>query len=130
MKAKLTLSVILLTVFVLSGCEKTSLKCTDDQEFCAVVSAGEYDRTGPIINKYLSGQDKQMSGKDKLAALADWLNCKSCISQVEILCNSCIYTNPPQSELRILFSTAGQNTEKILDILMSEPLKFAGFHHD
>src|SRR5690606_31795153 len=130
MKAKLTSYIILSTVLVLSGCEKTSLKCTDDREFCAFISAGEYDRPGPIINKYLSKQPTKISGGDQLAALADWLNCKSCISQVEILCNSCIYTNPPQSELKILFSTAGQNTEKILDILMSEPLKFVGFHHD
>ena len=129
MKAKLIFNTILFLALAFTGCEKSGLKCADDPEFCALIGKEEYTKTGPIIDKYLSGLDKNLSAEDKLNLLSDWLTCKSCVSGAEILCNSCIYTLPAQSELRIWFSVNGKTTEKTLDILMADPLRFSGFHN-
>jgi hypothetical protein len=45
-----------------------------------------------------------------------------------ILCNSCIETYPPQSELRIDFLVNGQSIPMTLDILMDNPLTYRAFH--
>jgi hypothetical protein len=119
---------ILLLTTILTSCKKDNVKCTGDTEFCASVNKEEYNNTGAIIDKYLSGQKESLSDNEKLEQLRDWLKCKSCVSNAEILCNSCIYTNPAQSELIVLFIVNGQQVEKVLDVIMSKPLKFRTFH--
>lgn len=91
------------------------------------IDEGDFDAVGVVINEYL-----QTLEKDKLDAnlelLKEWLSCKSCVDDVQILCNSCIFTLPPQSELKIIFISNNIKMEKTMDILMDSPLSFVGFH--
>ena len=81
----------------------------------------------PLIDNFLS--KLQMSGNaQNLDLLKEWLECKSCVKKVSILCNSCIKTNPAQSELSVVFMTNGQSVEKTLDLEMSIPPKFRAYH--
>jgi hypothetical protein len=110
------------------GCKKDDENCSYDTEFCAFISSEEYNETGTYIDKYLSGLKTNLSDEDKLQKLKDWLECKSCVIRAEILCVSCIETNPPQSELRVTFVVNGQQIVKILDIIMDDPLRFRTYH--
>lgn len=121
-------TVMILLSVGLTSCKKEDVKCVDDAEFCSLVGQSELDKTIPIIDKYLATQNKSLSDDEKLEQLRDWLKCKSCISDTEILCNSCIYTYPPQSELKVSFIINEQRVEKSLDIIMGNPLKVRTYH--
>ena len=125
---KLIFKTILMFAIVLTGCKKEAVECSNDKEFCAFIIAKEYNKTSAAIDKYLASLNKDLSGIEKLELFRDWLACKSCVTNAEILCNSCIDTNPPQSELRVSFLIQGQEIEKTLDITMGEPLRFGNFH--
>ncbi len=56
------------------------------------------------------------------------IKCKNCVAKAEILCNFCIKTNPPQSELKVWFMVNGQQTVKTLDMIMDDPLRFITYH--
>lgn len=124
----LVFKTLILLTLVLTSCKKENVKCSDDTEFCSLIDKEEYNNTGSIIDKYLSGQKKKLSDSEKLEQLRDWLKCKSCVSNAEILCNSCIYTNPAQSELKVSFIVNGQKVEKCLDIVMDKPLRVRTYH--
>ena len=101
--------------------------CLHQEEFCSYVDLSQIDSTGVQITKALEilslGSDTEI-----LEKLNDYLNCKDCIQKSEIICNSCIDTNPAISELRIEFMSAGEITIIILDISMSNPPTYAGYH--
>ncbi|NOX86091.1 MAG: hypothetical protein GXO86_09030 [Chlorobi bacterium] len=82
---------------------------------------------GPIINNFLITQKKN-SHDESLQNLIQWLECKSCVARSEILCNSCIETYPPQSEIRVVFYYKWTTDTLVMDILMDEPLKFLAWH--
>lgn len=124
----LVFKIVILLTFVVTSCKKENVKCSDDTEFCSFVDKAAYNNTCSIINKYLSRQKKKLSDNEKLEQLRDWLKCKSCVYDAEILCNSCIFTNPAQSELKVSFIVNGQQVEKCLDIIMDEPLRVRTYH--
>jgi len=113
----------------LAGCSGNEGSCANDEEFCALINAENFDGTGPVIDDYLEGLRSKLSDEEKLDRLVDWLECKSCVKRADIICNSCIYTNPPQSELKIVFVINEVQVERILDIQMRDPLLFSGFHN-
>ena len=117
---------ILLTCFTLFSCKKDK-DITLDEKFCALVSSQNYEATGSLIDNFLSTlvNDNQ---DDNLKKLKDWMEAKSCVDSTTILCNSCIYTYPAQSELRVTFISNGQKTSMTMDIIMSKPLKFRAYH--
>jgi hypothetical protein len=127
-----TYRLLFLTVFFLafiqSACDKGDVRCTDEKEFCAFINSEEYDKTGELIDKYLSGLESNLSEEEQLDKLNDWLECKSCVESAEILCVSCIYTNPPQSEISVSFVVNGQQTVKTLDVIMDNPLRVREIH--
>lgn len=127
-KIALTFKAIILLTLVLISCKKEDVKCSDDTAFCSFIDKANFNNTSSVINKYLAGQEKKLSANEKLEQLRDWLKCKSCVSSAEIHCNSCIYTNPAQSELIISFIVNGQQVEKCLDVIMGEPLSFRAYH--
>jgi hypothetical protein len=127
-KTMLTTLVIVLTSLMLWNCTKDETACRDEQAFCRLIDKEDFDGTGPIIGAYLAGLRTDETDT-QLEKLADWLACQSCVAQVTILCNSCIYTLPPQSELQVDFVSKGKHITKILDILMGDPLTYRG-HHD
>jgi len=119
---------IITTAFLLFGsCAKDSISTRDEKAFCLHVQENDYDQTGPIINDFLDGLKKDKPD-DILEKLANWLESISCVDQVSILCNTCIYTGPPQSELQVDFMINGQIVPMIMDIKMGEPLKFVRYH--
>lgn len=127
-KIALTFKAIILLTLVLTSCKKEDVKCSDDTAFCSFIDKADFNNTSSVINKYLAGQEKKLSANEKLEKLRDWLKCKSCVSSAEIHCNSCIYTNPAQSELIISFIVNGQQVEKCLDVIMGEPLSVRAYH--
>ena len=60
--------------------------CQDDLAFCEFVYDNNLEGTHSLINSFLAIAEGDM--EDQLAQLEEWLDCKSCIEQVEILCNS------------------------------------------
>ena len=127
-KTRLLLTTILFLIITISSCKKEDIKCSNDKEFCAFIDKEQYNETGSIIDTYLKGQKKNLNEGEKLEQLRTWLNCKSCVTRTELLCNSCIYTSPPQSEIKVWFTVNGQEVVKVLDIIMDEPLRFRTFH--
>lgn len=121
--------VTFLTVsLLLVNCKKDANLCFEEDTFCAYVNDQMFDSTGQIIDQFLERLNKNASYEEKLEHLINWLACMSCVDNVEILCVSCIYTNPPQSELKVVFIVDDQAIELILDILMDDTLKFVRFH--
>jgi hypothetical protein len=112
------------------SCKKDGAICSGNKKFCTYIEQEDYQNAGSIIDKYLNKQKKSLSDSEKLKHLRDWLNCKSCVSNAEVFCNSCIYTLPAQSELNVTFLVKGKQVDKalIIIIVMDEPLKFSTFN--
>ncbi len=129
MKQSILLGMVILLYMVFSGgCTKDNMLCTDDGKFCrSIVNSGE-EKALAAINSYLSKQGKNQADSTKLRLLKDWLECKSCIQEVRILCNSCIETYPTQSELSVRLTGSEPDNVLVLDILMSNPLKAIRIH--
>jgi hypothetical protein len=116
---------VIITFFV--ACKKQKIP---DQDFCSLIDNKEYDKTKPIVDLFLKTVPKEITSYQKLEKLANWYKSQSCIAQVEIVCNSCIYTNPPLSELKLVFvNKLGIQVTKIVDIYMSDYLSVKT-HHD
>ncbi|HQN57977.1 MAG TPA: hypothetical protein PLR24_12115 [Saprospiraceae bacterium] len=120
--------VIILLGALAGGCNKERVLCADDGEFCRSITNHREEKSLSIINGYLNKQNKNLDDGVKLCLLKDWLECKSCIEGAEILCNSCIYTLPAQSELSLRLNTSGPDSVVVLDIIMSNPLQAVRFH--
>jgi hypothetical protein len=120
--------IVILSAFFLSNCAENDFECRNNRQFCTPIQSENLQESGPVIDKFLKELPQDWSSQEKLERLRDWLQCKSCVTKVEILCNSCIFTFPAISELKITFIIEGQETDKILYIIMSEPLSFAGYH--
>ena len=68
--------------------------------------------------------------EEDLNSLVNWLDQKSCVESVVLTCFSCIYTSPPQSEIDISFILKDETTDMVLDIIMSDTLKFGAYHEN
>ena len=116
-----------LTALSQYSCHKDRNTNEDDQQFCACVAEKNFDGTGPFIDIFLATLHNA-SSDENLEKLCIWLESKACIDSVKIICNSCIKTLPPQSELSVSFTVDGKPLTLILDILMDNPLHFRTFH--
>jgi hypothetical protein len=90
------------------------------------LNSEDIDKTIPIINEFLVGLPNSNSfseDEQNLQALTEWLKSKSCVIDATILCVSCIYTYPAQSEISFSFNEEEITKEVVLDILMTNPLK-------
>ncbi|QLH28385.1 MAG: hypothetical protein HWD63_02640 [Candidatus Parvibacillus calidus] len=129
MKQSILLGMVILLYMVFSGgCAKDSVLCTDDGIFCGSMVNYVDEKALAAINSYLNRQEKNQADSVKLRLLKDWLECKSCIQEVRILCNSCIETYPAQSELSVGLTGSEPDNVLVLDILMSNPLKAIRIH--
>ena len=126
-------AIILLACLTLWTCKKDNVIETgnesdpDDETFCELVEDQNFHSTGSLIDDFLVTLPKGNSDNN-LIKLKDWLESKSCVSKAEILCNSCIFTLPPQSELSVDFISNGQPITMTLDVLMDDPLEFRAYH--
>lgn len=110
------------------SCEKEETPHLSDTEFCSSLLEGDYDQLTPVLNHFFENQNQNDSEEQKMKRLANWLREKSCISNVEVLCVSCIQTNPLLSEIQVHISTGGKTVTKKLDIIMEFPLKLGAIH--
>lgn len=120
--------IFILIIGLLTNCKKDDPKCANDLDFCTLIEVEDYNETGLLLDNYLSGLKSQLSDEQKLGQLKDWLECKSCVSKAEILCNSCIFTDPPKSSLKLSFVFNDQQKEKQLYIVMDNPLRFSNYN--
>jgi hypothetical protein len=117
---------VLLAGFVFFSCNKD---CSSiDDEFCSYVSSQNYEATGPLVDNYLASL--RAGSDENLVKLSEWLAAKSCVDSATIVCNSCIETYPPQSEIRVVFLSGGQKIRLTMDIWMSDPMKFRSYHEN
>ena len=128
-----TLCVCMLFIAV-SGCEtKSTVPDEDDDEalklkFCSFLNTEDIVKTIPLVDKFLSSLSNNLDDAQKLQALTAWLNEQPCIIEASVLCQSCVETNSPMSEIFISFDDDGMTQEFVLDVSMSNPLKAAGYH--
>ena len=116
------IGLILLLLTGLVGCDKEG-QATDSEKLCLYLNIENINKTVPIINDYLATQKSNLSDEQKLQELTEWLKSCSCIDDATILCMSCIYTLPAQSEISFSFKEVDVTKIVTLDILMSNPLK-------
>jgi hypothetical protein len=119
---------LLVIALIFSSCKKEKTSCYDDELFCSFVDSRNYSSTGPLINTFLQSLPKGDSDEKKLKKLQEWLHCKSCTGYAEIVCNSCVPTTPPQSQLLVYFSSSGQSEELTMHVMMGNYLRFAGYY--
>lgn len=92
-----------------------------------LVDKKKLDSTGYFVDQFLLTL-KNKDQDENLEKLRVWLEEKECIDEAKLLCNSCIKTLPPQSELSVSFVTNGLTAKMTMDILMGDPLKFRAYH--
>ena len=125
-KTVLKSAFLLLGFLALGACHKEEVPCLDDAQFCALIAEQNFAGAGPLVDGYLATL-REGNEHEKLERLKDWLGCKSCVSQVEITCWSCVYSIPSFSELKIDFALDGHDTTVVLVIRMVEPVQFSSF---
>jgi hypothetical protein len=82
-----------------------------------------------VVNPFLENIDASLSDEQKIEQVVNWINSTNCGIAAEILCVSCIETNPEQSEITIHFITAGSGSQSVvMDIVMSNPMRYGGLH--
>jgi hypothetical protein len=118
---------LLLSCLAISSCKKEKETKVDEAAFCTFVGNQNYEGTAPLIDAFLASLGNG-SQEEQLIKLKDWMEAMTCVDSASILCNSCIETLPPQSELRVVFISGTHDTTLTMDILMSEPMKFRTFH--
>jgi hypothetical protein len=126
-----TLKTLLLVTFagiMLFSCKKTEQIITPDDSLCAYIGTDSINKAAPIFNEFFDKLNVNLSDSLKLQSFVDWLKKHECIIGAEILSISGIYTLPPQSEIKITFSENGVTKQLILDISMSEILRYGGSH--
>lgn len=123
----ITASALLLPALI--SCEKDRDADPGDALFCRYVNNQDFDSTGPLINAFLTDLERNRPDEN-LETLRSWLEAKSCVDKATILCNSCIYTLPPQSEISIDFISQRQKITLTMDVTMSDPLVFRAYHDE
>jgi len=125
MKQLNLIGLVLLLLVGLVGCDKKG-QVTDSEKLCLYLNIENINKAIPIINDYLAGLPSSNSfaeDEQNLQALTKWLKSSPCIIDATILCVSCIYTLPAQSEISFSFKEGEVTKVVTLDILMSSPLK-------
>jgi hypothetical protein len=128
-KTMLILSNIVLACFACWACEgeENKVVVSYNDPFCIWVDKQKVDSTGRLVNEFLVTL-KNVNHAEDLEKLRAWLEAKECVDEAIILCNSCIKTLPPQSELIVSFVTNGLTAKMTMDILMDDTLKFRAYH--
>jgi hypothetical protein len=97
-------------VFLFMGCSKENLtdrECTNLKEG---IRANDKDRVTKEVNHLLISYSK-----DNLEKMGASIS-SGCHITATIVCYNCIFTNPPQSELKVSFTLSNTFIEKILDV--------------
>ncbi|MDR0796166.1 MAG: hypothetical protein LBE79_08985, partial [Tannerella sp.] len=106
MKKLSLIGLILLLLRGLVGCDKEG-QVTDSGKLCSYLNIENINKTIPVINDYLASLKSNLNDEQKLQSLTDWLKSSPCVIDATILCMSCIYTLPAQSEISFSFKEGG-----------------------
>ena len=123
--------VILYVVMACAICFSSACsKDTDEnkEEFCSYLNTENIDKTIPIVNEFLVGLKRNLNEEQKLQTLIAWLKSCPCVIDATILCNSCIGSQPAQSEVSILFNENGITKDFVFDVGMTNPLQIVRCH--
>ena len=111
------LVIIVLFALLLAGCKKqgSDFKCQELKEAIVTdnVEAVKTKLTG-FINKLTSNTYSKQNLEILVASLS-----RDCSISAELLCFDCIYTLPPQSEIRVIFNSSGSVISKTIDLSYS-----------
>ncbi|MDR2906752.1 MAG: hypothetical protein LBU91_02030 [Bacteroidales bacterium] len=125
-KLAMASAVLLMLAGVLNSCKEDDSQ--QSSSLCSNINSVDINQSLPMINHYLSGLPEILDDTRKLQALIGWLKADACIVDAEILCNSCIYTNPPMSEILLSFKENGILKHFVFDIAMTKPLVASNYH--
>ena len=112
------------TIFI--SCKKDNITIFD----CTILQEGLKSDNPDLVKKEINkicGTLSASTTKENLQKLTTIISSK-CKMEAIILCSECIYTDPPQSEIKISYSISGIQSSKTIDILSTKPLQFAGMH--
>ncbi|HMP99443.1 MAG TPA: hypothetical protein PKC24_06645 [Cyclobacteriaceae bacterium] len=119
---RILLTCTLALILLLAACSKEEITCDRDTAFCTLINQENYTETHSITNAFLTEMDQDLTHEEQLDLLVEWLQCKTCVSAAELSCNSCLWSLPPISIIKVKLKVKGQLVEKRLHISMSEPL--------
>jgi hypothetical protein len=97
-------------IFLYAGCRKE----TSNRYDCNGIRQGIITNNVTLINSSL-GDLLTPYSNENLDKLAQGLF-EKCNINATVICHACIDTRPPQSEIKIVFSEAGNTIQKVLDI--------------
>lgn len=128
--AKVTCMLIVLSLML--ACEKENAGGSDCR-MCHLSELAAEDCLVESLNRHVLHFDlrprSQETRQKHLDILASWLSNQRCISSTEVICNSCVYTEPPISEILVV-SNGPAKDSLILDVRMSTPLAISGVHYN
>ncbi len=118
----------MLITFTACNKRNTSEASCYSSSFETHIQNGTFDQIPAAMQSIVAAIDTNQSDSVQIATIVDWLNCQPAVIAVEKICVSCIETLPTQSEIRFKVQHNGQDTNLVLDILMSKPLRAQHIH--
>jgi len=108
-KVKYSLLIVIL-VLILGGCKKDALSGSG----CDSLGKGLIAEDVTVVSNALK-DELTIYSRENLDKLSATISDKCNITTAEA-CFNCIYTEPAQSELRVLVNQSGTSVEKVIDI--------------
>ena len=127
--------IIMITLFGLIGCEKQEINNPED--ICEYI----YNENNSLIQEEIArltldllpkpSDDDKWGQSENLDILVERLNKYNCIVATKV-CYACIYTLPPQSEVKLAVTYNREIITKIMDLLTDdeEPMKYLRLHDE
>ena|SRR5258706_3453309 len=105
---------LVLSATFLTGCKKDSTRqlC---QELQHGMTTNNFNEVNTAITLFIVKLPSNNYSRENLNALAAYLSGQCSIS-AQVLCFDCIQTLPPQSEIRLSFTSPGTQTSRTIDI--------------
>jgi hypothetical protein len=115
---------VLLTTFI--SCKKAPINFND----CFKLRHGIQTGSSEVVKNEINKISASLSGttvKENVQKLAEMISMQ-CQVNATVVCIECIKTLPTQSEIRLTFSSGGNQYSKVIDIVSMNPIAFGGMH--
>ena len=118
-------SLIIILALIFGSCKKDALSISD----CDNLKKGLIAEDVNIVRKALK-DELTFYSRDNLNKLSVTIS-NQCNIAVSVGCYNCIYTNPAQSELKVLLNQSGISIGKVIDITYTSTNKMSivGVHN-
>jgi hypothetical protein len=104
------------------SCKKSTFSTLEKNKICDAINANNLTAAEVELNTVISKINTSQSDQLQMEEVKKILSTIDCLSNVEIICVSCIYTLPAQSEIKMNVMINGQSQEIIADVVMKNPL--------